>query len=114
MITDVTSATVIREARLRAGLTQEELARRLGRPKSNVSRWERGAVTPSLETLTAVVAACGLQLTFGLRPADDSFDAFIRDALALSPAERLAAALTRADAYEEMREVAARHEELPV
>ncbi|MGH2920822.1 MAG: helix-turn-helix transcriptional regulator [Gaiellaceae bacterium] len=45
------SAAVIREARLRAGLTQQELAARSGRERSVIARWEQGVVSPSLETL---------------------------------------------------------------
>ena len=45
------SAILIREARLRAGLTQQELADRSGRERSVIARWEQGAVAPSLETL---------------------------------------------------------------
>ena len=75
------SADVIYSARRRARITQRELARRLGVPQSQVSRWERGAVTPSLETLRRVVRACGLELTLGLANADDSYAFFIGRAL---------------------------------
>ena len=43
------SALLIREGRLRAGLTQCALAGRLGVAQSQVARWERGRTTPSLE-----------------------------------------------------------------
>ena len=45
------SADLIREARLRAGLTQHELAERSGRDRSVIARWEQGTVAPSIETL---------------------------------------------------------------
>ena len=38
---------MIREARLRAGLTQQELAERSGRKRGVIARWEQGAVAPS-------------------------------------------------------------------
>jgi Helix-turn-helix len=38
------SADLIREARLRAGLTQYELAERCGRDRSVIARWEQGTV----------------------------------------------------------------------
>jgi transcriptional regulator with XRE-family HTH domain len=82
------SHNLIREARLRAGLTQAELAARLGKAQSEIGRWERGAVTPSLETLRLVVRACGLDLSFSLVPADDSVLSLIDQQLAMSPAQR--------------------------
>ncbi|HEY2654118.1 MAG TPA: helix-turn-helix transcriptional regulator, partial [Solirubrobacteraceae bacterium] len=81
---------VIREARKRAGLSQAELAERLGRPQSSVGRWETGRRTPSLEVVREIVRACGLDLTYGLARADDSYDWLIDQQLALSPSERLA------------------------
>jgi len=39
---------LIREARLRAGLTQQQLADRTGRERSVIARWEQGAVSPSI------------------------------------------------------------------
>jgi DNA-binding XRE family transcriptional regulator len=41
--------TALREA---AGITQEELGRRIGRDKLTVSRWECGTLRPSREALT--------------------------------------------------------------
>ena len=57
---------MIREARLRAGLTQQELADRSGRERSVIARWEQGAVAPSLEALLAVIQACGFDLPLEL------------------------------------------------
>ncbi|MGH3110436.1 MAG: helix-turn-helix transcriptional regulator, partial [Gaiellaceae bacterium] len=51
------SADLIREARLRAGLTQHTLAERTGRERSVIARWEQGAVAPSIETLLELVRA---------------------------------------------------------
>jgi transcriptional regulator with XRE-family HTH domain len=86
----VVSGDLLREARRRAGLSQAELARRAGKPTSVVGRWERNEVAPSLETLRAMIRACGLDLQFALTEADDSQDASIEAALGRSPAERLA------------------------
>ena len=56
------SASLIREARLRAGLTQTELAERTGRDRSVIARWEQAVVAPSLDTLLELVRALpGLQ-----------------------------------------------------
>src|SRR5207237_7945578 len=77
-------------ARRRAGLSQADLADRLGRPQSSVARWEAGARTPSMEVVREVARACGLELTFGFARADDSYDWLIDRQLELAPAERLA------------------------
>jgi transcriptional regulator with XRE-family HTH domain len=87
------SSDLIYIARRRAGITQAELGRRLGLPQSQISRWERGAVEPSLETLTRLVRACGLELTLGIANGDDSYDAFINRALDRTPAERVSDAV---------------------
>ena len=42
------SGDLIKEARLRAGLTQTELGARLGKAQSVIARWERDEVSPSL------------------------------------------------------------------
>ena len=62
------SADVIREARLRAGLTQQELADRSGRKRGVIARWEQGTVAPSAETLIELVRACGFDLPLELVP----------------------------------------------
>ncbi len=59
---------MIREARLRAGLTQQELAERSGRKRGVIARWEQGAVAPSAETLVELVRACGFDLPLELVP----------------------------------------------
>jgi transcriptional regulator with XRE-family HTH domain len=85
----MTSGLLLKEARLRAGLSQAELARRAGKPTSVIGRWERGEVKPSFETLRELVRACGLDVQPRLVQRDDSQDAAIHAALELTPAERL-------------------------
>jgi transcriptional regulator with XRE-family HTH domain len=53
---------VILEARLRAGLTQEEVAHRTGMAIPAVSRLERGLVRPRVDTLERILTACGYSL----------------------------------------------------
>lgn len=48
--------------RLRCGLTQEQLAVKLGIPQSSVSRLERGLETPSLERAKKMADALGVTL----------------------------------------------------
>jgi transcriptional regulator with XRE-family HTH domain len=83
------SADLIREARLRAGLTQYELAERTGRDRSVIARWEQGAVAPSLETLVELVRACGFDLPLELVPRDSSRDERLRKNALLSPERRV-------------------------
>ena len=83
------SAVLIREARLRAGLTQQELADRSGRKRSVIARWERGAIEPSLETFLEIISVCGFELPLELMPRDDSaFERLHKNAL-LSPERRV-------------------------
>jgi transcriptional regulator with XRE-family HTH domain len=100
------SATLIVEARRRAGLSQRELAFRLGKRQAEIARWERGHVVPSLERLREVVAACGLELAVGLAAADDSYTAAIIEALQLPAPERLARNLAAADRARRARALA--------
>ncbi|MBA2463240.1 MAG: helix-turn-helix transcriptional regulator [Actinobacteria bacterium] len=83
------SGLLLREARLRAGLSQAELARRAGKARSAIGRWERGEVQPSFETLRELVRACGLELGYGVVSSDESSRALIEDSLRLTPAERV-------------------------
>ena len=83
------SAEVIREARLRAGLTQLELAERSGRDRSVIARWEQGTVAPSIETLVELVRACGFELPLELVPRDEVGIERLRKNALLSPERRV-------------------------
>lgn len=48
--------------RTKAGLTQEDVAKKLGTNKSNISRLERGKSNPSWGTLNKYAAACGFKV----------------------------------------------------
>ena len=83
------SGDLLREARLGAGLTQRELARRAHTSQPAIARWESGEVVPSFERLRKLIRTCGLELTIGLANYDDSYDEWILRALEQAPAERL-------------------------
>ncbi len=53
------AATLLRTARLRAGLTQRALARRAGTSQSVVARIESGHTDPGVETLRGLLEAAG-------------------------------------------------------
>lgn len=86
----MTSSALIIEARKRAGLTQADLAARLGSHQSVVARWESGRTRPDLETLQRIVRAAGFDLGWSLAPQDEHDLALIRRELGRSPAKRLA------------------------
>lgn len=54
--------------RAAAGLTQSELAVRLGTQKSNISRLENGRSNPSWATLQKYAGACGFHLQLDATP----------------------------------------------
>ena len=83
------SAHLIREARLRSGMTQADLAGKLGTTQSAIARWETGGTRPSLETLTRVARACELELRIGLAEPDPGEVSLIERNLGLSASDRL-------------------------
>lgn len=52
-------------ARVRAGLTQQQLADRLGVSQSAIARWEGGSTMPSLENLNRLAVALGVSFMTG-------------------------------------------------
>ena len=88
---------MVRIARQRAGLTQQQLADRSGHPRETIARWETGSREPSLTSVQALVAACGLELVVGLAAGDDSLAQLIADQITLMPSERLARLLAADD-----------------
>ena len=87
------SAELIARARAEAGLTQQQLARRLGVSQAAIARLERPAANPTIATLERVLRATGRELELRLRHPESTVDAtLLREALRLQPAERLAAA----------------------
>ena len=83
--------TAIRSTRLQAGLTQAELAHRIGVTQSVVARWERGAVEPRLSTLERISDALDAHLLVELvAPVSPDEWASVEANLRLTPAERSA------------------------
>ncbi|MGQ0673166.1 MAG: helix-turn-helix domain-containing protein [Hyphomicrobium sp.] len=60
--------TAIIEARVRSGLTQEQLAERMGSKQSLVARLERGGTSPSTRTLRRFATATGNRLKITFEP----------------------------------------------
>jgi transcriptional regulator with XRE-family HTH domain len=92
MATRLQPPRLLREARLRAGLTQRELARRAGTSQSVVARIERGQTSPGQATLTRLLDAAGFEVWVDLVPRPIAATHMLEDVpriLALSPEERL-------------------------
>jgi transcriptional regulator with XRE-family HTH domain len=91
---------LIRDARHRNGVSQETLARRASTTQKQISRIERGDISPSISTLTRLLAAMGerLELRAVPGPRDNRSDDELRaDFQQLTASERIAqtAALSR-------------------
>jgi ribosome-binding protein aMBF1 (putative translation factor) len=65
---DFVLAEAIIEARKRAGLTQQQLARKMGSTQPVVARLESGRTRPSLRTLERLAEATGSRLLIRFQP----------------------------------------------
>jgi transcriptional regulator with XRE-family HTH domain len=84
------AASLIRSARAHAGLTQAELAGRLGVTQAAIAKLERQRANPRVETLAAALSAAGHRLELHAAPRPSSVDeTLIASYLRLSPQERL-------------------------
>lgn len=52
-------AIKLTELRVNAGLTQKELAEKIGKPQSTISRIETGEMNPSIELVIEIVSGVG-------------------------------------------------------
>jgi transcriptional regulator with XRE-family HTH domain len=82
--------TLLRDARRKAGLTQRQLALRLGVSQAAVAKLERPGSNPTFETLAGALWATGHRLELQARVRRGGVDeSLVRQQLELSPAERL-------------------------
>lgn len=93
----MTTGELIRSARLRADLSQADLAERLGLASSSIARWETDTVEPSFSTLRRVLQACGFDIPPVLVPfeRDPERDARVQQVRRMNPQERLAGMMQR-------------------
>ncbi len=93
----MTSGQLIREARLRAGLTQQQLADRLERPLAQINRWENDGAEPGLTALLRILRGCGFDLALALVPyaLDVEQEAVLEQRLRLTPSQRMLDLLER-------------------
>ena len=76
---------VLRAARARAGFGQRVLAQRAGLSRTMITRYESGAVSPTVATVDRLLAACGLQGRIRLEPLMADVDARVDALLAGEP-----------------------------
>ena len=62
------ASRVVRECRLRAGLTLRSLAERSGTSHATISAYESGRKVPNVETLDRIVRAAGYEIDISLAP----------------------------------------------
>lgn len=88
------AAALIRTARHRAGLTQDQLASRAGTSGATLSAYESGRKVPRTDTLGRILRAAGFTVDVELRPrADADLDA------RRAKGEELVAVLELAEAF---------------
>ena len=80
---------LVREARKRAGLTQQQLAERAGVSQPAIARLESGRTSPSLEQVERLMRLAGFDLIVALSPRDDQDRWQAHDLRRLSPEQRL-------------------------
>lgn len=83
------AASLIRQARREAALTQAQLAERAGTSQSEIARLESPGANPRLQTLSKVVAAAGSKLELSLGEASGIDPTLIGASLREPPGERL-------------------------
>jgi transcriptional regulator with XRE-family HTH domain len=102
---DAAGGPLIRRTRQGAGLTQQQLARRMGTTQTAIARLERHDANPRLSTLRRAIEASGARLALDAKPlpATEGHDLDLdqlREHLRRSPTER---AVAHDRAYAETR-----------
>ena len=64
----LTLARQLKQLREAAGMTQVDLAKKIGTKQPGIARVERGLATPSLEMLFKIGSALGMSVTVVFRP----------------------------------------------
>jgi hypothetical protein len=86
----MTPGRLLRDARRRHGVTQEQLAARAGTSQAAVSRIERDVVSPSVTTLAGLLDLLGEELELSATPIDYGHDRTLIEAnLRVAPEERI-------------------------
>src|ERR671922_2399268 len=87
----VTPGQLLRNARRRHGVTQQQLAARARTSQAAISRIERDAVSPSVGTLATLLDLLGEELDLDARPIDYGHDRTLNELnLRYTPEQRIA------------------------
>lgn len=97
------AVNLVKTARVRAGLTQEELARMSGVDQAMIARIERDRAKPRIDTVMRLLRACGFRLEAVPREGIGIDRTTIRQMLALTPSQRLQVATKEARNLERLR-----------
>ena len=97
-------ATLIRDARRKAGLSQASLASQVGMPQSVVARLERPGSNPTWDTVARVLSVTGHELQLKRRPTAGSIDETLVAKMLRIPASERIKSFERS--YANVREVA--------
>jgi transcriptional regulator with XRE-family HTH domain len=92
MMTMTRPGPMVRDLRLGRGVTQKQLAARMGTTQSAIAALERATSNPTTQTVADALDALGYELRLGAvekRPGVD--ESLIRKQLELTPAQRLEA-----------------------
>lgn len=84
-----TAGSIVRYARLRAGMTQRDLGIAAGVAQPAIARIEAGRVRPRLDTVDQLLRACGMGLGVEPRLGQGVDRSAIRELLRLTPRQRL-------------------------
>ena len=85
----ISPGATIRKAREKAGLSQAELAERMGTTQSAVARLESSRSNPRVATLDRAVAATGQRVHVAVEPGLGLVESLIAAALQIAPRDRL-------------------------
>lgn len=100
---------LIREARLRHGVSQERLAIRAGTTQSSISRIEQERGSPTVRTLEELLRLLGEDLVLSTSPRDWGIDRTLNQSnLRLSPGQRVEQGMAFADFVRKNRGAARR------
>lgn len=85
----ISAGNIVKRARKAAGLSQAELADRMGTTQSAVARLESRYSNPRVDTLDRAVASTGQRVTVSVDPGFGLDETLIASALRIEPRDRL-------------------------
>lgn len=95
---------LLREARLRHGLSQERLAVRAGTTQSAISRIEKERISPTVQTLAELLHLMGKDLVLSAKDRDTGIDRTLNQKnLDFTPEQRIRRGLDFADLVRQNR-----------